>query len=205
MEILFLTNKTETRESFTCDISNTLQLLDYCKANKPELYKKLIRNEYSYTVYKNGDEKAYPLRKELVTSDISLYGTLVIAERMEGGVSAIAGALIAWGVSTIVAYVVAVVIVVAIVIALGYIIRALTPNKKLTGEQDPSESNRIFNGVPNITEQGGSVPIVVGNCLFGGVRIGLKFEPTSQAYTDIRVVSTFTEAMNYPSNWLKLT
>jgi len=203
MRILFFTKN--EKEVFECDIGSVLQLLDYCKANKRELYDKLIKNEYSYTVYKEGEEQAYPLYKEAVTSDISKFDILVVSEKMEGGISAIAVALIAYGVSTIAAYVIAVVIVIAIVVALGYIVQALTPNKKLTGEQDPSESNRIFNGVPNITEQGGSVPVVIGNCLFGGVRIGLKFEPTSQAYTDVISVTSFAEAMAYPSNWLKIT
>lgn len=215
MKVLFFTKDEKDRVSFEADVSNLLQLLDYCKANKPELYNKLLKEGLSYTVYKEGDEQAYPIRKEMIASDISEYGILVVSEKMEGGVSAIAGYVIAalgyaaatapvW--VTAVAYAAAIIIVVGLTIALGYIIQALMPNKKLgrDGNEDPSESSRIFNGVPNITEQGGSVPVVIGNCLFGGVRIGLKFEPTANVYTDVVTVANFTAAMNYPSTWLKI-
>lgn len=208
MKVLFFTKNEEDRVSFETDVSNLLQLLDYCKANKPELYSKLVKEELSYTVYKEGAKQAYPIRKEIINSDISRYDFLIISERLYGEaiISLIATSLITAGLSTIAAYAVAVVITIAIVIALGYIIQALMPNKKLgnDGNQDPSEASRIFNGVPNITEQGGSVPVVIGNCLFGGVRIGLKFEPTANAYTDIITVADFTTAMNYPSTWLKI-
>ena len=215
MQLMFLTK--DKIESFKCDVANLSQLLNYCKCNKPELYVKLIKNEYSYTVYKEGATKAFPIRQEAVTTDLSNFDILVISEKLYGEaiISAIAGVIAglmgaaslaaASAAVAFAAYAIAVIIVIGIVIGLGYLVQALTPNKKLTGEQDPSEASRLFNGVPNITEQGGSVPIVVGNCLFGGVRIGLKFEPASRAYTDVRTVTTFSEAMAYPSNWLKIT
>jgi predicted phage tail protein len=140
------------------------------------------------------------------------YNLLVIAPKLEGGVSAIAaGILAAFGTTAaastaaaVAAYAAAVIITVGIIVALGYLMQALSPNKKLDGNTDPSEASRIFNGVPNITEQGGSVPVVIGNCLFGGVRIGLKFEVALNSYADTRTVASFTEAMAYPSSWLKI-
>lgn len=220
MKVLFFTKNEEDRVSFEAEVCNLLQLLDYCKANRPELYSKLVKEGLSYTVYKEGAKQAYPIRKEMISSDISDYDILVISEKLYGeaiftalvaglttAIASAAGGLVIGGVVTAgaIATALAVVIVVGLVIALGYIIQALMPNKKLSnGDQDPSESSRIFNGVPNITEQGGSVPVVIGNCLFGGVRIGLKFEPTAHTYTDVVAVADFTAAMNYPSTWLKI-
>ena len=206
MKVLFLTKDEKDRISFEADISNLLQLLDYCKANKPELYNKLLKEGLSYTVYKEGDEQAYPIRKEMIASDISGYDILVVSEKLAGAdITEIVVALAAY-IGTTAAVIVVYAVIIGIIVALGYIIQALMPNKKLgkDGNEDPSESSRIFNGVPNITEQGGSVPVVMGNCLFGGVRIGLKFEPTAQVYTDVVTVADFTAAMNYPSTWLKI-
>jgi len=185
-------------------------------ASGSSVYIRLVGEELSYTVYKEGTEQAFPLRKEMILSDISEYNILVISKKLYGEAlfSSIAAAVTAaltvvpYAVTTsaiIAGYAVAAIVVIGLVVALGYLMQALSPNKKIDNNTDASEASRIFNGVPNIIEQGGGVPVVVGNCLFGGVRIGLKFEPAAQAYTDTISVANFTAAMSYPSTWLKLT
>jgi predicted phage tail protein len=210
MKVIFFT--LEHKETFNCDIASLAQLLDYCRSNNFSLYERLVKEQLTYTVYHNGEETAYPILPEMIGSSLEGYDVLIIAPKLEGNVSAIAaGILAAFGttvaaasaVAVAAAYVAAVIIVAGIVVGLGYLIQSLYPNRKLSdGSQDPAEQSRLFNGVPNITEQGGSVPVVVGNCLFGGVRIGLKFEPTSAGYTDVLHVDSFSQAMSYPSSWL---
>lgn len=215
-------------ERFDVQVLNLVQLYDYLRVNKPALFKEVSEKELCYTVYEEEKEKAYPILPTMLEYDISSYDILVICPKISGDAmftaiatgtmaaiagttsaavasAAAAGTLVATvGLGTAIAgYAVAAIVTVGLVIGLGMLVQALTPQNKLDNDQDPSNLSKLYNGVPNITEQGGSVPVVFGNCLFGGVRIGLRLEQTLPIYPDIISIGTFAEGMNYPSNWMR--
>lgn len=215
-------------ERFNVQVLNLVQLYDYFRVNKLSMYKALSEKELCYTLYTDKNEKAYPILPTMLEYDISGYDVLVICPKLAGeavfssiavgtmaaiagtttaavSAAAAAGTLVATvGLGTAIAgYAVATVVTIGLVIALGMLVRALSPQNKLDNDQDPSNLSKLYNGVPNITEQGGSVPVVFGNCLFGGVRIGLRLEQTLPIYPDVIPIGTFVEGMNYPANWMR--
>jgi predicted phage tail protein len=215
-------------ERFNVQVVNLVQLYDYLRVNMPEVFKDVTEKELCYTVYIGDKEKAYPILPSMLAFDISSYDVLVICPKITGdalfstiavgtmaaiagtttaavSAAAAAGTLVATvGLGTAIAgYAVAAVVTVGLIIGLGMLVRALTPQNKLDNNQDPSNLSKLYNGVPNITEQGGSVPVVFGNCLFGGVRIGLRLEQALSVYPDVIPIATFPEGMNYPSNWMR--
>jgi len=221
MQVIFFNGRAVER--FNVEIANLIQLYDYLKVNKPSIYEEVSKKELCYTVYEEDKEKAYPILGSMLDFDISGYDVLVICPKISGEAlfssiaiattAAIAGTAATVAGTTVAAarlgaviagYAVATVVTVGIIIALGMLVRALSPQNKLDS-QDPSEVSKLFNGVPNITEQGGSVPVVFGNCLFGGVRIGLKLEVALDSYNDVTMVADFNSIAGLPSKWLKLS
>lgn len=207
MKVIFYDK--DLADSFEANIPNLLQLYDFLRVNKPAIYEMVNARNYSYTVYKRECDTAYPLLPEMLQSDLTMFDCLVIMMPIQGEavISSVSAAIISaaaitstWAIAAV--YATVTVATIGIVYLLGLLIRSLTPNQKITGK-DPTEVSKLFNGVPNITEQGGSVPIVYGSCLFGGVRIGLKLTKASESYADTRNVATFVEAMNYPGQWLR--
>ena len=226
MQVIYYSDKGVER--FNLQVANLVQLYDYLRVNKPDVFKEVSEKELCYTVYEEIKEKAYPILPTMLEYDISNYDVLVICPKLSGealfssiamgtaaaiagttaaaaSAAAAAGTLVATvGLGAAIAgYAVATVVTVGLVIGLGMLVRALSPQNKLDNAQDPSYLSKLYNGVPNITEQGGSVPVVFGNCLFGGVRIGLRLEQTLPAYTDVIPIATFEEGMNYPANWMR--
>lgn len=226
MKIIFYTPEYE--ESFEANINNLFQLYDYLRVNKPKIFKQVATKELCYSLYDENKEKAFSILPTMLDFNFSEYPILVICPKLEGEViftgiatavtaavagtttaavaaAAAAGTLVATvGLGAAIAgYAVATIVTIGLVIGLGMLVQALTPQNKLDNNQDPSQLSKLFNGVPNITEQGGSVPVVFGTCLFGGVRIGLRLEQTLPVYTDVIPVHTFAEGMNYPSNWMR--
>ena len=227
MHIIFFNG--QDGERFNAKIVNLLQLYDYLRVNKPSMYKEVSEKELCYTIYKEDEKKAYPILGSMLDYDLSEYSVLVICPSMRGealfssiavgtmatiagtttaavSAAAAAGTLVATvGLGTAIAgYAIATVVTVGLIIGLGMLIRSLTPQNKLDNNQDPSNISKLYNGVPNITEQGGSVPVVFGNCLFGGVRIGLRLENALSSYPDVINVASFAAGMNYPSTWMKI-
>lgn len=226
MQVIYYSDKGVER--FNVQVLNLVQLYDYLRVNKPIIFREVSEKELCYTVYEEENEKAYPILPTMLDYDISSYDVLVICPKISGdamftaiatgtmaaiagtttaAVSAAAatGTLVATvGLGTAIAgYAVAAVVTIGIIIGLGMLVKSLTPQNKLDKDQDPSNLSKLYNGVPNITEQGGSVPVVFGNCLFGGVRIGLRLEQTLPSYPDVIPIGTFAEGMNYPANWMR--
>jgi predicted phage tail protein len=212
MHIIFFNG--QDVERFNLEVKNLIQLYDYLKVNQPRIFKEVSTKELSYTIYLEGREKAYPLLATMLDYDFSGYDVLVICPKISGEVlftsiaaavtASVAASIGAGLAATAAGYVVATVVTVGIIIALGMLVRALSPQNKLDS-QDPSQVSKLFNGVPNITEQGGSVPVVFGYCLYGGVRIGLKLEVAKTSYHDVTMVADFNAATGLPSKWLKLS
>lgn len=144
-----------------------------------ELTELLLQNEYKYILCNSkNQEDIVALHPGLVTMNFGHYDSLWIIPNIEGEgaaiVVAIAGAVFA---ASVAGTIIATVINIAIAIVIGVIMQLLSPTPSFT--RDPAstqasanklESN-LFNGAPNIREQGGSVPLIYGNPMCGGVLI----------------------------------
>jgi predicted phage tail protein len=78
-------------------------------------------------------------------------------------------------------------------VLIGELIQMLSPSMTMEGDGSKAQKNYIFNGIVNIKEQGGSVPLIFGECLFGGVVLGMNIKTT-----DIAVGSDLTVDRGIP-------
>lgn len=178
------------KEEFEVDIMNLCQLKDYLIHNKKHIWDEIKNKELSYAVLNiqedNLDKQIlYP---NMLTADISSYNSLIIVEKIEGEAlfTALSTILVAsvLGVSTATAATLAItafvatfltsILVIGIVYGIGQLIQMLMPTQKLDRDPSVNQKNLLFNGIPNTKEQGGSVPLIFGECYFGGVQIGVK-------------------------------
>lgn len=231
--MLIIIHTKDVKESFEIEASNLPQVVDYLKNNKPELWKSL---KDIALVYSLGDStnilRPIPIYPEGVNVNFSTYNTLLIGEKVKlsapaaaaavaayassaafvtaGGVAAGAAAATAATIASVAAYALTYVAVsLAVSLAIGAVIQALSPTTSVSGDPSTSQSNRIFNGVPNIKEQGGSVPIVLGKCIFGGVVIAADMYSVSTGLVGTSVAvggSGETPLVNVPanSNWYRV-
>lgn len=227
--MLIIIHTKEVKESFEVEASNLPQVVDYLKNNREELWKSVKDTKLSYTL---GDVantiRPTPIYPNGITVNFDNYNLLLIGslvELAEGfSISAIAASVASYagsaaaaaGASAGVASAAAaaayavtyVAISAAISLTIGAVIQALSPTTSVSG--DPSaQSNRIFNGVPNIKEQGGSVPIVLGKCIFGGVVIAADMYSVSTGLVGTSVAvgeGGETPLVNVPanSNWYRV-
>lgn len=234
--MLIIIHTKEIKESFEIEASNLLQVIDYLKNNKVELWENLKDTKLSYTLGDLSNTiRPIPIYPTGIAMNFSTYNILLIGSLVElaegfsisaiaasvasyassasfaaaGGVAGGAAAATAATVASTVAYALTyVALSMAVSLAIGAIIQALSPTSTVSG--DPStQSNRIFNGVPNIKEQGGSVPIVLGKCIFGGVVIAADMYSVSTGLTGTSVAVGDvgeTPLINVPatSNWYRV-
>lgn len=185
----------EIDEKFEIDVKNLPQVIDYLKNNKKDVWDIIKATPLVYSLGDSNNRlRPIPIYPEGVQVSFSSYNTLLIGEKVElsapaaaaavaayassaafvaaGGVAAGTAAATAATLASIAAYALTYVAVsLAVSLAIGAVIQALSPTTSVSGDPSISQSNKIFNGVPNIKEQGGSVPIVLGKCIFGGVVI----------------------------------
>lgn len=223
----------EVKENFTIEAKNLLQVVDFLKTNKKSLWKKIEKEKLTYTLGDiNGNYKPIPIYPNGISISFENYNTLLVGELIElstgaeiaafaaayassaafvaaGGVAAGSAAVTAATIASIAAYALTYIAVsIAVSLAIGAIIQALSPTSTVSG--DPStQSNKIFNGVPNIKEQGGSVPIVLGKCIFGGIVIAADMYSVSTGLTGTSVAvgaGGETPLVNVPanSNWYRV-
>lgn len=208
----------ETKETFETNINGLGQLKDYLTSQRKDLLEILDNNKLVYALADtSGKKKPVAISSRIAGTDFKGYDLLVISEKVQGQafVSATAAGLVlgaasaaaAAGAATstiILATVINAVIYAALAYALGQLIQLLTPHTKVSQASDPAQVQRnlIFNGIQNVKEQGGSVPMVFGTCLCGGVVISTKITTTS-LYADTISVNTMAEAMDYPAQWLR--
>lgn len=186
-------------KTYDIEISNLLQLKDYLCVNDKEVWEVLKISECSYTLSTlNIETTPISLHQNCIKSNLDNYDTLTIIEKI-GGQAIISTALMismlsvsmAGTIGGTAAAIVATAIVyggiAAIVVGLGMLMQMLVPTPNM-GNNDPSKKKDLmFNGVPNVTEQGGSIPLIFGECLFGGVVIG-----NTVTTIDFKVGSVFT-------------
>lgn len=178
MVVIIVTAGYET--SFEADILNLLQLVDFLQNNYKEVWDKIKDKKLTYTVC-DKEGNGFPLYPGMHKSDINSYDLLVIAEKLEGQalfsslIAAVAASL-AVSTATATAIVATAVIIGSAVLsyALGQVMQALSPTAEVQG--DASQKNYMFNGIPNVSEQGGSVPLLLGEGYFGGVIIGIVID-----------------------------
>lgn len=135
----------------------------------------LINKHYYFLQIGDDINSIVQVHPQMIMSDFSDYNQLIIVHDVSGDggliVAAIAGGAFA---ATTAGVIIATVINVALSIALSFIGQLLSPT--LSFDSDPSQAQNkldsaLFNGAPNIREQGGSVPLVFGNTHCGGVLI----------------------------------
>lgn len=145
-----------------------------------ELASVLLQDQHYYLLTKSSnDQDVVAIHPKMVMSDFADYDVLLVIPHIEGETGIETGiAIAAWlgatgAGATILGAVIAVAINVAISLALSYIVQLLSPT--LQFDQDPAQAQKLdsslFNGAPNLREQGGSVPLVFGDCHCGGVLI----------------------------------
>jgi predicted phage tail protein len=144
---------------------------------------KLIENHYYYILADSKNPEHFEaLHPDLITMNFGDFDRLMIIPDIAGAaggaiVAAIAGAVYA---ATTAGIIIATVINIAISIALSMLMNMLSPTPEFTS--DPAAAQKLdsalYNGAPNIREQGGSVPLIYGDCHCGGVLIsaGLSTE-----------------------------
>lgn len=208
-------------QSWDLDIANVLQIKNWLARNEPEVWAKVGMAKCKYVVGRRDESKpAIALHPQLIASDLKDYDLLVIAEDVQGEAifSAIAGAVAAAvvaagasaAVAAVVGAVVAAIVMIGISYALGQVIQMLSPNQKVTGQNTVdaaiAQKNMLFNGVANIREQGGAVPLVFGDCLVGGVVVSVRVG-TSEDFATSTQIPNMASAMGLTNQgkWLWLT
>jgi predicted phage tail protein len=225
MVVVIVTAGYET--SFECEVANLRQLTDFLQNNKKEVWEKVKDKQLTYTVCdKVGN--GLPLYPGMQKSDITSYELLVIAEKLEGqalfssiaaavaaavsaavGGSAVVGTVAGITITAgVIGTTVAAIAVVGLAFALGAIMQALSPTAEVSG--DSSQKNYMFNGIPNVQEQGGSVPLFFGEGYFGGVVIGLVLDTLDMSVSgtlsiddDIETIAAATIKDATQSTWYR--
>ena len=157
-------------------VSNIPQVLAGVRhAYGDDVSKMLVENKHYYVLCKTGYVDPIALHPQMVSTDFHGYDELLIVPDIGGDITAAAILAVLPAVGAVGAAVIATVINIAISIALSFIVQLLSPTLSFDSDPAQAQANRLdsslFNGAPNIREQGGSVPIVVGNTHAGGVLI----------------------------------
>lgn len=168
-------------EEFDIEATGIKTILNYLKMVKGAEYTtRLMEGGFKY-VLADSNEKLEPigLVPEVMFGEFLGYDTLYIIHEVCGEVTvAIVGGAVLGATGVVIgattAFVLAAVINMVIAIAISFIISLLSPTPEFSS--DPSQSvdrkqSSLFNGAPMIREQGGIVPIVLGNPFAGGVLI----------------------------------
>lgn len=148
-------------ETLEISICNIPQLVNYLEENRIDLYNYLMNNDCKWILIDStGVLGEVFLSPEVINSDIDNYDTLLIGKDLIGN---------ALMTSTVVMYA----IVMVLSIALSFTLRTLmAPDSTFTGDGAVQRKKLLLNGLPVITEQGGPVPIIFGECFFGAVKVG---------------------------------
>lgn len=175
-------NSLEDIDSFDVNLKNIREILNYIKFVKGKEYTDKIINEKFNYILVDSKENLEPLvlLPEVILSDIIGYDTLFIVTDIKGEepISATTGFVVAISAATgisagAVAFVANMAIMMAVSFALNTVMSLLSPTPQFSSDPSTSQTKQsnLFNGAPAIREQGGSMPIIFGNCFCGGVLI----------------------------------
>lgn len=192
MLVIVVTAGYET--SFTCEVENLLQLIDFMQNNQEKTWLEIEDKQLTFTLCKKDGTEAVSLYPGMLKSNIDSYDCLIIAEKLEGqalftSLIASIAATLAVSTATATAIVTTAVVIGSFVLsyALGQIMQALSPTAEVNG--DASQKNYLFNGIPNVKEQGGSVPLFFGEAYFGGVIVGVVLDTLDMSVSGNLIVN----------------
>ena len=201
-----------------------LQVRNYFEVERFDLFQYLETKPCKFVLI----DSTGVLRPESITPyiaemDFAAYDTLVIGEDLEGEAlfSAIAATIvsIAAGITTAAAAsltitsVLAVVLEIGASLVLGAITMALTPNSSFSTDPSIAKKNLNLSGTPTVDEQGGPIPVIVGECFFGAVKAGQNISTVDISVTgndedlDKRIPEITTAQIKTKGNgqWYRIT
>lgn len=185
-------------------LSDIRQILSGIKLQKGKDYTDaIIYSNYKYIAIdsNNPENPAIALEPSVVLSDLAGYDSIYITSTVEGeipvplvaawlvtaasalgassGIMGVVGSIASFMVAN--ASAIAIVANLAISVGLGAIMQAISPTKEFSSDPSASQAKKssLFNGAPVIREQGGIVPLVLGDCFFGGVVIYSSLKTTA--------------------------
>lgn len=183
------------KKSFNLEINNIPHLVNYLEEFDPEVWKRIKNLSLVFGLIDSTEKlKPVSLYPEAINSSLDGYDILIIGEKVEGdfAFTALAAAITASiatslsalslsiglgvaglaGVAGAIGTIGAGLIFAGIAYALGQVLQMISPHQSMSGDPSSQQKSLVFNGIPNVDEQGGAVPLIIGNCLFGGVKIG---------------------------------
>lgn len=193
MKVIIRSSKVS--ETFQAELSNISQFIDYMEHEKPELFQQIKQEKLKYVLV-DSTETFSPLNltEHIVETPFDNYDALVVAGDISGEglfsaiaaaiAGAIAGTSAAVAAGTALAIAIDVGLSVALAVALGAITSLLTPNSSIKGDPSQSAKNSNLNGIPPIEEQGGPIPVVVGECFFAAIKVGQNVSTIDIAVDD---------------------
>lgn len=143
-----------------------------------EVTNALLKEKFRYILMDSKNiERSVALQPEIMCSSFQSYDILLIVPDISGElpVAAVVGALAAVGVELVAdglaALLVTVVVNVALSVALSAVMSLLSPTPEYSSDPARTQQSNLFGGAPNIREQGGVVPLIMGAPFCGGVLI----------------------------------
>ena len=125
-----------------------------------------------------------------------------IAAGVTAAIAAAAGVAVATTAMVVAGYIIATIIMIGISMLLGEVMKMLSPSQKAKTSDSLdaaiAQKNLLFNGIQNSVNQGCGVPLIFGECLFGGVIISKRLSTTDLPY-NLPSTPTLT-----PYEWKKL-
>lgn len=148
------------------DVANIPQMLSGIRHTIGDEAAMVLIDFKHYYLLQKGEE-FIPIHPQMIAADFSNYESVWVIPDIggDGGliVAGIAGAAFA---GTVTGIAIATIINIAIAIALNFIMQLLSPT--MSFESDPAEAQKLdsnlYSGSPMIRNQGGPVPICVGQC-----------------------------------------
>jgi hypothetical protein len=166
----------KTKEAFIFDKVNSLRgcLIALKKLKGAQYSDKLLYNHYKYILIDSTSKlKPLALRKELVSSILTPYDTILVLQDIEGNYLIAAAVAAYFAVSMMAAYAIMAIVYIAVTLAVFFIMQALSPALSFDG--DPAEvqhkESNLFGNVGIIREQGGIYPLIFGQPYSSGVLI----------------------------------
>jgi len=176
MKINLVNMQDDYNQGFDLEASNISQVLAGLKGMIGlDRHSDIMTSPYGYLL--RSGEDIICMDGRLMDMDLSEYDELIIVRETEGEAVALGGYLISTFAITGAVAVAATYAISFIVVgvAIGALMSALSPTPQFNSDPSAAQaehlSSSLFNGPPNIREQGGSVPLIYGTAYAGGVLI----------------------------------
>jgi predicted phage tail protein len=173
----------ENPEVFELFASNIKEVISLLRLQKGDSFAdELLNNNYKFVLADSTREDSFvALVPEVVFSSFEGFDTLLIVPAVEGNepISATSAIAIAASAATsgaisaaTAALIMNTVIMMAVSIGLNMLMSALSPTPEFSSDPAAQQNkSNLFNGAPIVRNQGGSVPLILGNPHCGAVLI----------------------------------